>query len=205
MVADQLAQRGITSAPVLDAMRAIPREHFVPAACAHEAYADCALPVDCGQTISQPYMVGLMTQLLQVDRAGTVLEIGTGTGYQSAVLARLCARVISIERIARLADAARARLTQLGVANVEVLVGDGTLGCAERAPFDGIIVTAGAPRVPAELRYQLRVGGRLVIPIGPLDDQELVVLQRTHVAFSEQSVLRCRFVRLIGAAGWAPN
>ncbi len=202
MVAEQLAQRGITSASVLDAMRAIPRECFLPECCAAEAYADRALPVDCGQTISQPYMVALMTELLRVPSGGHVLEIGTGTGYQAAILARLCARVLSIERIAELADAARQRLAALRIDNVFIRVGDGTLGCSDEAPYDGIIVTAGAPGVPRPLQQQLRVGARLVIPIGPLDDQELIVVQRGDAGFTEQSVLRCRFVKLIGQAGW---
>lgn len=202
MVAEQLQQRGIRSPTVLDAMRAVPRELFVPPGQRGVAYHDGALPVDCGQTISQPYMVARMTELLELRREQVVLEIGTGTGYQTAVLAHLARHVYSIEWHAELCDAAANRLRRLGLHNVTLQRGDGSLGWPERAPFAGILVTAGAPDVPTPLTEQLTPRGRLVVPVGPAGDQTLVRLCATARGLQREDVLRCRFVKLVGEAGW---
>lgn len=202
MVDEQIAARGVRDWPVLEAMRAIPRERFVPQALRHEAYADRALPIDCGQTISQPYMVGLMTATLNVAGDQRILEVGTGSGYQTAILARLAAQVFTIERHAELLRQARARLDELGLTNVCYRVGDGSLGWPEEAPFDGVLVTAGAPRVPENLIEQLAIGGRLVVPVGEPDAQTLVSIERTKAGPVRTDVLGCRFVKLIGAAAW---
>ncbi|RMF77990.1 MAG: protein-L-isoaspartate(D-aspartate) O-methyltransferase [Planctomycetota bacterium] len=202
MVDEQIAARGVRDWRVLEAMRAIPRERFVPHAIRAEAYEDRALPIDCGQTISQPYMVGLMTATLCVGRDQRVLEVGTGSGYQTAVLSRLAAQVFTIERHAELLRQARDRLDRLGLTNVCYRIGDGSLGWPEEAPFDGILVTAGAPRVPENLIEQLAIGGRLVVPIGEPDAQMLVSIERTTAGPVRTDVLGCRFVKLIGAAAW---
>ena len=203
MVAHQLRERGIADQRVLDAMAAIPRERFVGSVQEPWAYADEALPIAAGQTISQPYMVARMTELLAPRPDDLVLEVGTGSGYQAAVLAWLGARVISIERHAELAETARARLADRGYADrVEVRVGDGTLGAPDRAPFEGIIVTAGAPSIPASLREQLVDGGRLVIPVGPRDRQELYLVIRDGDEWREIDAGPCLFVPLVGAEGW---
>jgi protein-L-isoaspartate(D-aspartate) O-methyltransferase len=203
MVADQLQRRGIHDPRVLEAMGSIPRETFVPNVPASVAYDDRALPIDAGQTISQPYMVARMTELLEVQPGDRILEVGTGSGYQSAVLARLGARITSIERLPALADAARERLAGLGVRGVEVRVGDGSLGDPEGAPWDGIVVTAGGPSIPDALREQLAVGARLVIPIGPHWQQELIVVERHGPndwrEWSDGAVV---FVPLVGEGGW---
>ncbi len=167
------------------------------------AYADGALPIECGQTISQPYMVGRMTELLELKGTERVLEIGTGSGYQAAILALLTATVFTIERQASLLPEAEKRIGRLGLTNLTYRVGDGTLGWPEEAPFDAIMVTAGAPQVPPALREQLAPGGRLVAPVGPPSDQTLVLVRRgAEERFEEREVLKCRFVKLIGAAGW---
>ena len=216
MVADQLERRGIRDPRVLAVMAEIPREVFVPGVPTSLAYDDRALPIDAGQTISQPYIVARMTELLEVEPGDRVLEIGTGSGYQAAVLARLGARVISIERHAALADEARDRLAGLApelasalgpagpaMLDVEIRVGDGSRGEPDGAPWDGIVVTAGAPSVPDELREQLAVGARLVIPVGPRERQELVVVERRGPndwhEWSDGGVV---FVPLVGAGGW---
>lgn len=204
MVSQQLERRGITDRRVLEVMATLPREAFVPGASIRSAYDDRALPIADGQTISQPYIVARMTELLAVEPGDRVLEIGTGSGYQSAVLARLGARVTSIERHDDLAAAARARLAALGIRGVEVRVGDGSRGDAAGAPWDGIIVTAGAPSIPEELRDQLAVGARLVIPVGPRAEQELIVVERRAVAeWREWSDGAVVFVPLVGEGGWA--
>jgi protein-L-isoaspartate(D-aspartate) O-methyltransferase len=202
MVERQLRRCGIRDERVLDAMGAVAREAFVPAHERARAYADGALPIEHGQSISQPYMVALMTEALVLEGPERVLEVGTGTGYQAAVLAALCARVFSIDRIAELADSARQRLAALGIANVEITVGDGTLGWPEHAPYDGIIVTAGAPRAPEPLLEQLGPGGRLVIPVGDRYTQTLMAYTRRGTALREKALCACKFVPLLGAEGW---
>lgn len=203
MVAHQIERRGVRDARVLEAMATTPREAFVPGVPASVAYTDRALPIDAGQTISQPYIVARMTELLDVEPGDRILEVGTGSGYQAAVLARLGARVTSIERHADLAEDARERLTALGIEGVDVRVGDGSRGDPEGAPWDGIVVTAGAPSIPDALREQLAVGGRLVIPVGPRSQQELIVVERhgptDWVEWSDGAVV---FVPLVGEAGW---
>jgi protein-L-isoaspartate(D-aspartate) O-methyltransferase len=204
-IEEQLVARGITDARVLDAMRRVPRDAFVPAASHPEAYADRALPIGGGQTISQPYMVALMTETLRLTGHERVLDVGTGSGYQTAVLAELAREVVTIERVPELADAARARLAALGYTNVDVRLGDGTIGVAERAPFDAILVAAGAPRVPAALKEQLASdGGRLVIPIGPPEHQWLTLVTRHGDRFTEAASIGCVFVPLVGQQGWNP-
>ncbi|MFQ5461708.1 MAG: protein-L-isoaspartate(D-aspartate) O-methyltransferase [Phycisphaerae bacterium] len=204
MVRLQLADRGIADDRVLDAMGAVPREQFVPEHLRAKAYDDAALPAHCHQTISQPFIVAYMTERLDLTPAGKVLEIGTGTGYQTAVLARLCGQVYSVERIPSLADTARARLAQLGVTNATIVVGDGTLGLAVLAPYDRIIVTAAAARLPGPLVRQLAAGGKLIAPVGPPALQRLTLLERKPQGLSETALLECRFVKLIGRAGWKP-
>ena len=203
MVTDQLERRGIRDRRVLDAMASIPREAFVSVAWPTQAYDDRALPIESGQTISQPYMVARMTELLAIEPGDRILEIGTGSGYQAAVLARLGARVTSIERHEQLASGARDRLAAAGFEGVEVRVGDGSRGAVDDAPWDGIIVTAAAPGIPAELREQLAVGARLVIPVGRHDQQELIVVERrSPTDWQEWSDGAVVFVPLVGAAGW---
>lgn len=203
MVERQLRPRGIDDERVLDAMRAIPREHFLPPRERRMAYQDRAVPIGGGQTLSQPLMVAAMTQELELRPEDRVLEIGTGSGYQTAVLARLAREVYSIERLEGLARDAARRLEELGVENVHIRVGDGTLGWSEEAPFDAILVTAAAPDIPAPLRGQLSPrGGRLVIPVGTRMDQTLVRLVRTDDGEEVESLLGCRFVPLLGREGW---
>jgi protein-L-isoaspartate(D-aspartate) O-methyltransferase len=203
MVAEQLRTRGIADERVLAAMAAIPREAFVPEEERWEAYADEALPIGAGQTISQPYMVARMTELLEIEPGDRVLEIGTGSGYQAAVLAWLGAKVTTIERQASLIPDARARLDDLQLGErVEIRLADGSLGDAAGAPWDGIIVTAAAPSIPTELREQLADGGRLVIPVGPRDRQILTVVTRHGDEWTERPDGACIFVPLIGAGGF---
>lgn len=180
MVVRQLASRGIRNQRLLAAMRWVPREWFLPPHLAGDAYSDAPLPIGNGQTISQPYVVALMTQELQPRRANRILEIGTGSGYQTAVLARLvfAGRIFTIERLPDLLVEAEERFRRLGLDNIETRLGDGARGWPEAAPFDGIIVAAAAPRIPEPLPGQLAPGGRLVIPVGDLTSQELVVLER---------------------------
>ncbi len=203
MVRAQLERRGIRDKRVLEAMATIPREVFVPEAPARVAYDDRALPIERGQTISQPYIVARMTELLGVQEGDRVLEIGTGSGYQAAVLARLGARVVTIERHETLARGAIEHLADLAVENVEVRVGDGSRGDPDGAPWDGIIVTAAAPEIPAALREQLAIGGRLVIPVGARWEQELIVVERrSQTEWRERSDGAVVFVPLVGEGGW---
>ncbi|MEE4274840.1 MAG: protein-L-isoaspartate(D-aspartate) O-methyltransferase, partial [Thermoleophilia bacterium] len=198
MVEEQIAGRGLRDEAVLAALRAVPRHNFVPAGMEGEAYLDGPLPIGFGQTISQPYMVALMTALLEVDARSRVLEVGAGSGYQTAVLAELVAQVWAVERVAELAEAARRRLRELGYDNVHLAVGDGTLGWEEHAPYDGILVAAAAEDVPAALLDQLVVGGRLVIPLGvPHRDQVLTVYRRGREGFDVERHTPCRFVPLL--------
>lgn len=202
LVDEHIAPRGVHDARVLAAMRSVPRHEFVDPVYRGEAYEDRPMPIARGQTISQPYMVAVMTQALRLTPAARVLEIGTGSGYQAAVLASIAREVISIERYPELAAQARDRLARLGFANVVVLEGDGSLGWPALAPFDGIIVTAGAPTVPAALGAQLSVGGRLVIPVGPRHVQRLLVITREGDRFREQMLHACAFVPLVGPEAW---
>jgi protein-L-isoaspartate(D-aspartate) O-methyltransferase len=205
MVERQLVARGIRDHVVLAAMRAVPREAFIAGELAEFAYEDAPLPIDAGQTISQPYIVAQMIVALELDAGARVLEVGTGSGYAAAVLSRIAREVYTIERHAELADAARRRLSMLGYTNVRVLHGDGTVGWAEHAPYDGIVVAAGGPDVPKPLHEQLTVGGRLVIPIGPTPrEQTLVRVTRTGPdTYEREDLGAVRFVPLIGAQGWA--
>jgi protein-L-isoaspartate(D-aspartate) O-methyltransferase len=202
MVEQQIAARGVSDPRVLAAMREVPRHLFVPAGRRAEAYDDRPVPIGEGQTISQPYMVALMTAVLAPRETDRVLEIGTGSGYQTAVLARLAASVISIERHRPLASEAAGRLRDLDLDNVRIVVGDGTEGWPEEAPFDRILVTAGAPAVPETLRSQLADGGRLVIPVGPPGLQRLTTVDRYGDRFETREGEACTFVPLIGRHGW---
>ena len=197
MVAEQIAARDVKDPLVLAAMRRVPRHLFVPASARAQAYDDHPLPIGHAQTISQPYIVAFMTEALGLRGGETVLEIGTGSGYQAAVLAEIAGRVFTIEIVAPLAEEARERLKGLGYRTVQVRSGDGYRGWPEAAPFDAIMVTAAAPRIPEDLKQQLKEGGRLIIPIGD-ESQELVVLTRLGARFEERRVLPVRFVPMTG-------
>jgi protein-L-isoaspartate(D-aspartate) O-methyltransferase len=199
----ELTGRDHLDEKVMDAMYRVHREEFVPENMRHASFQDGALPVGHGQTISQPYIVALMTDLLELDSDSVVLEIGTGTGYQSAILSRLARKVYSVERIPQLARSARQRLDDLGYDNVEIRCGDGSLGWREKAPFDGIIVTAAAASVPPALLEQLKPGGRMVIPVGlPYMHQDLMLITRDLQGASDtQKILGVAFVPLIEGAG----
>jgi protein-L-isoaspartate(D-aspartate) O-methyltransferase len=204
MIDYQLAARGLHDQSVLDAVNAVPREEFVPTDLVEFAYSDSPLPIAASQTISQPYIVALMTAALELKPDDRVLEVGAGSGYAAAVLAEIAADVYTIERHKILADTARSRLEQLGYGNIQVLFGDGTLGWPEHAPFDAIVVAAGGPDVPEHLKKQLAIGGRLVIPVGSsLHTQKLLRVRRiSENEYQEEDLGGVRFVPLIGAAGW---
>jgi protein-L-isoaspartate(D-aspartate) O-methyltransferase len=202
MVATQLVPRGISDERVLAAMRKVPRHLFVGPGMESSAYGDFALPIGEGQTISQPYMVALMTQELRLTGGEKVLEIGTGSGYQTAILARLADRIFSVERVEPLARRARKTLDDLGVSNVSIRVGDGTIGWKEFAPFDRIIVTAGAPEIPRSLLDQLADPGVMVIPVGSHGFQELRIVSRQAGQTSAAAAGGCVFVPLVGKEGW---
>ena len=199
MVRRQLYRRGIHSQRVLDAFRRVPRELFVPAGERRDAYADRALPIECGQTISQPYIVGLMTDALQLQGNETVLEIGTGSGYQTAILAELAAQVVSVERHAELSAKAGQVLRELECENVELIVADGTLGWPAAAPYDRILVAAAAAGVPNAMLEQLREDGILVIPVGDAFSQSLVAVRKVNGKPVATQLSPCRFVPLVGA------
>jgi len=202
MVDEQIASRGIKDIRVLNALNKVPRHLFVEEALQGQAYNDYPLPIGEKQTISQPFMVALMTEALELKGEERVLEIGTGSGYQAAILAELAERVYSIERIRSLANRARTLLHELHYYNVEIGVSDGTQGLKEKAPFEAITVTAGAPDVPQPLLDQLTVGGRLVVPVGDAFSQILVRVTRMKRGFKRQEMGGCHFVRLIGKNGW---
>jgi protein-L-isoaspartate(D-aspartate) O-methyltransferase len=197
-----LRSRGIKDPRVLQAMSEIPRHLFVPEALIGKAYGDHALPIGEMQTISQPYMVARMTELLEVDKDSTVLEIGAGSGYQTAVLSAVAGRVFAIERISDLARSAQANIRKLGCYNATVKCFDGTIGWSDHAPYDGILVAAGGPEIPEPLVQQLGVGGRLVIPIGDAEQQTLVRVIRTENGIVREDHGACVFVKLIGRYGW---
>ncbi len=202
MVKEQIQERGIDDPRVLAAFLEVPRHRFVEDYLKYKAYEDYPLTIGYGQTISQPYMVALMTQSLMPRASDKVLEIGTGSGYQSAILSRLCRFVHSIERISALASRARKIHDELKYYNIHIRIGDGTQGLPREAPFDGIIVTAGAPHVPEVLIDQLAEGGRLIIPVGSETLQELKRITKTKEGHDEESLGGCRFVKLIGKNGW---
>jgi protein-L-isoaspartate(D-aspartate) O-methyltransferase len=203
MVSQQIVRRGVSNARVLEALLAVPRHVFVPPENRSQAYADGALTIGEGQTISQPYMVAVMTEALQVESHHRVLEIGTGSGYQTAILAELAQEVYSVERSQPLAEDARMLLEEMGYSNIQFRVGDGTKGWPDKAPFDRIIVTAGAPAVPNELKSQLCEGGLLVIPVGGRALQELFRYTRKGDDLVGQPITSCRFVPLVGEEGWS--
>lgn len=202
MVATQIATRGVDDARVLAAMRDVPRHLFVPDDARRDAYEDRPLPIGDGQTISQPYIVAAMTATLAASLTDRVLEIGTGSGYQAAVLARLARSVVTIERHPGLAARAAETLAALGISNVRVVVGDGSLGYPDEAPYERILVTAGAPAIPEALKAQLADGGRLIIPVGSAGFQQLMRVDRHGTLFTEQEGEGCVFVPLIGEHGW---
>lgn len=197
-----LERDGIRDLRVLDAIEATPREQFVPEAERDLAYMNSALSIAHHQTISQPYIVALMTESLALTGGEKVLEIGTGSGYQTAILSPLCREVVTIERIEALSQQAQRTLDTLGYRNIVFLVGDGTLGCPEFGPYDGILVTAAAPAVPQSLVDQLKPGGRMIVPVGDRIEQELFCVERTDAGYRSQSLSGCRFVKLIGEEGW---
>jgi len=202
MVEEQIFSRGVKDAKLIAAMKKIPRHLFVEEALQNQAYSDHPLPIGEKQTISQPYMVALMTEALLLTGKEKVLEIGTGSGYQTAILAELSEKVFSIERIRPLALRARKLLYELGYFNVEIKIFDGTLGWMEESPFDAIVVTAGSPDIPQTLLDQLAIGGRLVIPVGDAFVQDLIRVIKTEEGVKKEDLGGCRFVKLIGKYGW---
>jgi len=207
MVANQIARRGVRSEAVLAAMRSVPRERFVPEAMRDFAYDDTPLPIAARQTISQPYIVAFMIEALKLEGGEKVLEIGTGSGYAAAVLSGVAGEVYTVERIGALADGAAAVLAGLGYDKVHVRHGDGTLGWAEHAPYDAIVVTAGGPQVPDTLRHQLAVGGRMVMPVGRSETcQDLIRVTRIgEDEYRTENIADVRFVPLVGEEGWKPR
>jgi len=202
MVEEQIISRGVRDERVLAAMAKVPRHEFLPETIRGMAYGDHALPLGESQTMSQPYMVALMTELMKLKGFERVLEIGTGSGYQAAVLAELCEKVYTVERIKSLADKARATLDRLGYRSVAIKVYDGTYGWKDMAPFDAIMVTAGSPDIPAPLIEQLKEGGRMVIPVGDRYGQELLTVTKTAEGVVTERSVPCVFVPLIGNHGW---
>lgn len=202
MVQEQIVGRGITDPRLLAALRRVPRHLFVDPGIVNRAYDDSALPIGEKQTLSQPYMAARMTEALGLTGNEKVLEVGTGSGYQTALLAELCFNVFSVEKIRALSRRAREILDQLEYHNVALHVGDGTIGWSEHAPYDGIIVTAGAPSAPKPLLDQLAEGGRLVIPVGDEQSQALVRMTRCGSGFTTENLGECKFVKLYGKYGW---
>ncbi|EGG98454.1 Protein-L-isoaspartate O-methyltransferase [gamma proteobacterium IMCC2047] len=205
MVKDQISSRGVRCKRTLAAMQKVPREKFIPQKIRQFAYYDRPLPIDEEQTISQPYIVALMTEALALEGGERVLEVGTGSGYAAAVLAEIASKVYTIERLELLAQKSASLLSQLGYSNIEVLCGDGTQGWPEHAPYDGIIVTAGGPEIPESLKSQLKIGGRLVIPVGSSEhSQKLIrVIRLSETEFITEDLADVRFVPLVGEEGWA--
>jgi protein-L-isoaspartate(D-aspartate) O-methyltransferase len=203
MVEQQIRNRGIRDPRVLEAMLAVPRHAFIPVNRINDAYKDQPVPIGEGQTISQPYMVASMSEALELTGPERVLEIGTGSGYQTAVLSLLAREVHTIENHAALAEAAQERLARLGYRNIFFHVGDGTLGCPEAAPFDAILVTAAAPQIPPPLLAQLAEGGRMLLPLGSTETQELARVRRHGEQITTERLYHCRFVPLIGRYGWS--
>jgi protein-L-isoaspartate(D-aspartate) O-methyltransferase len=201
---DLIARKGIRDSAVLDAIGQVPREEFVPDSWREEAYQDTALPIESGQTISQPFVVALMAMALRLKATDRVLEVGTGSGYAAAVLSRLAADVYTVERDSLLTETARCRLHRLGFHNVHCLAGDGTLGCLDHAPFDAIAVAAAGPKIPDPLKDQLRVGGRIVMPVGGqyLGQKLLCAKKLDDASYEQEHLCDVRFVPLIGQAGW---
>ena len=195
-------RREIGAGKVIDAMERVPRELFVPARSRHLSYEDIPLPIGEGQTISQPYIVALMTHALDLKGEDSVLELGTGSGYQAAILSLLCRKVYSVERIPSIAERAMSLLASLGCINVEVSMAGDTLGCPEEAPFDAVIVTAGTPRLPRDLLDQMALGGRMVIPVGSQLAQSLTKVVNTDNSYSISNLGPCRFVPLLGKGAW---
>jgi len=202
MVELQIKARGIHDPHVLAAMQSVPRHCFIPPPYDRAAYEDSPLPIGSGQTISQPYIVALMTELLELSPTDTVLEIGAGSGYQAAILSQIATHIVSIERVSSVAALARKNISDLSIRNVEIIEGDGTLGCPEQAPFDAIIITAATPEIPQPLLVQLKDGGRLVAPVGGREIQELTKVQRNGQNFLRSYYGGVRFVPLIGRHGW---
>lgn len=203
MVARQLIPRGIKNPQVLEAMLTVPRHYFVPPELQQYAYEDGPLPIGEDQTISQPYIVALMTEYAHPHKEAKALEIGTGSGYAAAILAKICKTVVTIERLPHLAAQAQKKLQELGYTNITFCVGDGSVGVAEHAPYDCILVTAGAPIVPQTLKGQLAIGGTMVIPVGGSAGQQLKRIRRlSETDFSEDTIESVRFVPLIGDEGW---
>lgn len=203
MVEDQLIRRGIQDTRLLEAFRRLPRERFVPKGFEGRAYEDRPLSIGEGQTISQPYIVALMLEQLKLAPGDHVLDIGTGSGYQAAVLAQMGIEVYSVERLPDLARVARQRLDGLGFSAVQIRVGDGSAGWPEQAPFQGIVVAASAPRIPAPLVQQLAPGGRMVLPVGEGISQMLIGVERTPQGLKREEICSCAFVPLVGRYGWA--
>jgi len=203
MVHEQIERRGIKDSRVIEVMKKVERHKFVDEGLQDRAYRDSPLPIGQSQTISQPYIVALMTEKLELKGDENVLEIGTGSGYQAAILAELCKKVFSIERDPFLAKRARKTLDELGYNNIVIKVNDGTLGWKEFAPYDGIIVTAGAPMVPHNLLGQLRENGKIVIPVGDMHTQRLCIVTKKRGRYSTEEVCNCAFVPLIGVNGWS--
>jgi len=203
MIEEQIKRRGVKDPATLNAMSIVPRHEFVPSLLKANAYEDTPLPIGLGQTISQPYIVALMTQCAELKPEDSVLEIGTGSGYAAAVLSRIVNQVYTVERIDDLVERSKARYKELGYHNIEVKSGDGTRGWPEMGPFDAVIVTAGAPIIPNSLKEQLKPGGRLIIPVGDAFSQQLLRIRKDNDNhFSEETMELVRFVPLIGEEGW---
>jgi protein-L-isoaspartate(D-aspartate) O-methyltransferase len=205
LLTERIRARGIGDLAVLQAFQDTPRHEFVPEAVRHRAYEDAPLPIGFGQTASQPSLQALYVQLLELRRSDRVLEVGTGSGYQTAVLARLVDRVYSIERVRELSTRARAALDRMGAFNVALLVGDGTVGWSRYAPYDAILVAAGSPEVPGPLAEQLAEDGRMLVPVGTRESQQLLLVRRTPAGLTSEKIIDCTFVPLLGRFGWAAD